>query len=261
MNSGPLDGIPLWGFFLLSVAAGMLAVEVGYRFGKRRHARSLDEKEASVSAMVGSMLGLLALMLGFSFSMAAARFDARRQSVLNEANAIGTTYLRTQLLPEPQRSESAELIRRYTRIRVEYIPARRIDELFAESSVIHNELWSRAVAVAEKDPHSMVIGLYLQSLNEMIDLNQQRIFVSLQSRIPLTIWLTLFGLTLLGLMSIGYQSGVSGTRRSPEMPLLTVAFAVVLYLIVDLDRLHEGLLRVSQQSTIDVLKTMKNESH
>src|SRR5579871_3264174 len=111
MNTEPMDVIPLWCFFLLTTSVCMLAVEGGYRFGRWRHARDSGEKEGSVAGMVAALLGLLAFMLAFTFSMAASRFDARRQAVLEEANVIGTTYLRTRLLPEPQRSETATLVR------------------------------------------------------------------------------------------------------------------------------------------------------
>ncbi len=194
MNPEPLDLIPLWCFFLMTLIIGMLSVEVGYRVGKSRHARSPDEKDAPVAAMVGSILGLLAFMLAFTFSMAAARFDARRQAVLHEANAIGTTWLRARLL---------------------------------------------------------------QSLNESIDLHSARIFAGLLSRIPLTIWFALFSLNGPGMAAVGYQAGLSATRRSPEMLSLTVAFASVLSLNVDLDRAHEGLLHVSQQPMINLYDTMQ----
>lgn len=257
MSSEPLDVVPLWCFFLLATVVGMLAVEGGYRFGKWRHSHASEEKETPVAAMVAALLGLLAFMLAFTFSLAAARFDARRQIVLEEANAIGTTYFRARLLPELQRTEIADLLRRYTELRVQYISAGRIAELMAQSEEIHEQLWSRAVAAAEQDHHSITTGLFLQSLNETIDLHSKRVFVGLQSRIPLTIWLALFCLDLLGMASVGYQAGLSVTRRSPEMPILTLAFAGVLLLIIDLDRGHEGLLQVSQQPMVDLLKTMQ----
>lgn len=257
MNTEPLDQIPLWCFFLLATAIGMLAVEGGYRFGRWRHAHLSEEKEAPVAAMVASILGLLAFMLAFTFGLAAARFDARRAAVLNEANSIGTTYLRTRLLPEPERTKIAGLLREYTELRVEYIASGRVSELMARSEEFHEQLWSSGVAAAEKAP-TPITGLFLQSLNEMIDMHSNRVFVGLRSRLPVTIWFALFSLTLLGLASVGYQAGLSATRRSPEMPILTLAFAGVLFLIVDLDRGHEGLLQVSQQSLIDTLKTIRS---
>jgi hypothetical protein len=258
MNVQPLDHIPLWCVLPLLIAIGTLFMEWGYRFGRWRHARAAEEKEAPVASMVASVLGLLAFMLAFTFSMAAARFDARRQAVLHEANAIGTTYLRTRLLPEPQRHEIAALLRRYTEVRSQVANPANIRSVLTESENLHAQLWSQATAVAEKDPHSMMTGLFIQSLNQAIDLHAERVFVGMYSRIPSTLWLALFSLTLLGLASIGYQAGLSETRRSPEMPILTLAFAGVLYLIVDLDRAHEGLLHVSQQAILDLLRTMEN---
>lgn len=256
MNTEPLDQIPLWCFFLIATVVGLLALEGGYRFGRWRHARQSEEKEAPVAAMVASLLGLLAFMLAFTFGMAAARFDARRTAVLEEANSIGTTYLRTRLLPEPERTETADLLRKYTELRVQYIVSGRVSELMTRSEEFHGQLWLRGVAAAEKVP-TPITGLFLQSLNETIDMHAKRVFVSLRSRLPVTIWGALFSLMLLGMGSVGYQAGLSATRRSPEMPILTLAFAGILFLIVDLDRAHEGLLRVSQQPLIDTLKTMQ----
>ena len=257
MNSEPLDLIPLWCFLPLAMVIGVLAVEGGYRYGKWRHEKSLNEKEEPVAAMVAAIPGLLAFMLAFTFSMAAARFDARRQAVLEEANAISTTWLRTRLLPEPQRMETADLLQRYTDLRAQPVNAEKIAELIVQSEEIQQELWAHATAAAAKDPHSIMTGLFLESLNDSIDMHGTRVFVGLQSRIPVTIWLALFSLTVLGLASVGYQTGLSATQRSPEMPILTLAFAGVLFLIVDLDRGHEGLLQVNQQAMIDLRNSMQ----
>jgi hypothetical protein len=257
MRHEPLDLIPLWLFLPLAIAIGMLAVESGYHFGRWRHSHVSEEKDAPVAAMVGSILGLLAFMLAFTFSLAATRFDARRQAVLEESNAIGTTYLRARLLPEPERSEIMDLLRKYTELRMQGMTEAKVAETITRSEELHEQLWSRAVAVAAKTPSAIMTGLFVQSLNEMIDMHSKRILVGLRSRIHVSIWLVLFGLAFIGMASVGYQAGLSGTRRSPEMPILTLAFASVLFLIVDLDRAHEGLLRVSQQSMIDLLRTMQ----
>ncbi len=257
MNPEPLDLIPFWCFFLIVLVLGMLSVEVGYRLGKSRHVRSPDEKDAPVAAMVASILGLLAFMLAFTFSMAGTRFEARRQAVLQEANSISTTWLRARLLPEPQRSEIRELLRRYTELRSQKIDMDSIKELIAESEKLHEQLWSRAVTAAEQDPGSIMTGLFLQSLNETIDLHSTRVFAGLMSRIPVTIWLALFSLNVLGMASVGYQAGLSATRRSPEMLILTLAFASVLCLNLDLDRAHEGLLHVNQQPLINLYHSMQ----
>jgi hypothetical protein len=260
MHIQPLDFVPLWGILLAAVASLWVAVECGYRIGRWRHAKWPDEKEQPVGAMVASILGLLALVLGFTFSLAASRFEQRRQTVLEESNAIGTTYLRARLLPEPQRSEVARLLREYVDVRVRGVQEQQVEEAIARSEEIHELLWQQAAAAAEQDSGSIMTGVFVQSLNETIDLHAKRILIGIRSRIPLVIWIGLFGLAMLGMAAVGYQCGLSGTRRSPAMPGLVLAFAVVLSLIADLDRGREGFLQVSQQALIDLQRSMQAAS-
>jgi hypothetical protein len=257
VHSELLDIAPLWGLFLAALVLAWVAVESGYRLGRWRHARVPGEKDAPVGAMVAAILGLLAFMLAFTFSMAASRFEARRQVVLEEANAIGTTYLRARLLPEPQRAEAAKLLREYVDVRVRAVQEGKIAEALTRSEQLHSKLWSLATAAAEKTPGSIMTGLFIQSLNEVIDMHAKRVMVALRSRIPVSIWGGLFALALVGMSSMGYQAGLSATRRSPAMLLMVLAFAGVLFLIVDLDRAQEGFLRVSQAAMTDLQKSMR----
>jgi|RhiMetdeSRZDD1v2_1073273.scaffolds.fasta_scaffold21094_2 hypothetical protein len=119
-SSGPLDALPLWGLFLAILLLILLSVEGGYRLGKYRRSRSEEEKEAPVGAMVGVTLGLLAFMLAFTFGLADARFDTRRQVLLDEANAIGTTYLRAGMLPD-RCEDIRTLLRDYVDVRLEAV--------------------------------------------------------------------------------------------------------------------------------------------
>jgi hypothetical protein len=107
IHAEPLDVVPLWALFGALCVVLWASLEGGYRLGRWRRSRTADEKEAPVGAMVGAILGLLALALASTFGLAANRFEARRQALLEEANAVGTTYLRTGLFPEPQRAEAA----------------------------------------------------------------------------------------------------------------------------------------------------------
>jgi hypothetical protein len=253
----PLDALPLWGLLLAAALALGLALEIGYRAGRWRHAQTPDEKEQPVGAMVASILALLALVLAFTFSMAASRFDDRRKTVLAEANAIGTTYLRSRLLPEPQRGEIARLLREYVDVRIRAIEEGNLDEALARSEHLHELLWMQTSGIAEKDSASIITGVFIQSLNDLIDLHAERVQVGLRSRIPLVIWAGLFSLAVLSMAAVGYQSGICATSRSPAMPGLVLAFAIVLALIADLDRPREGLLQVSQQAMQDVQKSMR----
>ena len=257
MNPQPLDIVPLWGLFAATCALILLSVEGGYLLGKWRHTRASDEMAAPVGAMVGAILGLLAFMLAFTFSMAASRFEARRQVLLEEANAIGTTYLRAGSCPSrsglrSQSSCGSTLTSPARR------PGSAVTEAVARSEHLQEQLWSQATAAAEKNPSSIMTGLFVQSLNEVIDLHAKRVLVGLRSRIPISIWGGLFALAVVGMASMGYQAGLSATRRSPASLFLVLAFAGVLLLIADLDRPREGLLRVSQEALTDLQRTMRS---
>ena len=261
MQLEPLDALPMWGMFLAMLALTWLAMEAGYRYGRWRHAHATNEKDAPVGSMVASILGLLAFLLAFTFGMAATRFEEKRQTVLAEANAIGTTYLRTRLLPEPQRSKSASLLREYVDARITVSQGGNVAEIIARSEKLQESLWNEAIEAAEnKSVAPALAGLYINALNETIDLHAKRLMIGLRNRIPIAIWAVLGALALLGMSSVGYQSGLTAAGRSPAMFVMVLAFTVVMYVIADLDRGHEGLLRVSQQSMIDLQNTMRAET-
>lgn len=260
MNNSPLDVIPFWCLFIVATVLLAVAMEGGYRLGRWRHVHVVEERENPVGAMVASILGLLALVLGFTFNMAATRFDLRRETVLEEANAIGTAFLRAKLLPEPQRSIVSVLLREYVDVRLQAIQQLTIAKSIARSEEIHDLLWAQAVSVAEVHP-TPITGLFIQSLNDVIDLHSKRVMVGLRNRISIVIWAGLTGLALLGMFSVGYQAGLSATRRSPAMLALILAFVFVMYLIADLDRVHQGLFQISQQSMLDLQRSMNTTSH
>ncbi len=254
-NAGPLDALPLWGLFVAILFLVLLSVEVGYRLGKYRRSRSDQEKEAPVGAMVGATLGLLAFLLAFTFGLAAQRFDTRRQVLLDEANAIGTTYLRAEMLPD-RRDAIRGFLRDYVDTRLEAVRSGNAAEGIRRSEHLHEQLWAQAVALGENNPTSIVVGLFIQSLNEMIDLHAKRVTAGLRNRIPAAIWGALFAVAVLSLAAMGYQAGLSGTSRSIAELAVALSFSAVILLIADLDRPQEGTLRVSQQALIDLQQSM-----
>jgi hypothetical protein len=255
-SNGPLDALPLWGLFLAILLLVLLSVEGGYRLGKYRRSRSEEEKEAPVGAMVGATLGLLAFMLAFTFGLAATRFDTRRQVLLDEANAIGTTYLRAGMLPE-RRDAIRALLRDYVDTRLEAVRSGNVTAGIRRSEHLHEQLWTQAVAIGETNPTSIVVGLFVQSLNEVIDLHAKRVTAGLRNRIPGAIWVALFAVAVLSLAAMGYHAGLSRTSRSLAELAVACTFAVVIGLIADLDRPQEGVLQVSQQALIDLRHSMQ----
>jgi hypothetical protein len=183
-NISTLDALPLWGFFTLTLVLVLLAIEGGYRLGRFRVTHAEHEKEAPVGAMVAAMLGLLAFILAFTFGLAAQRFDTRRQVLLDEANAIGTTYLRAAMLTQHE-EEIRALLRDYVDVRLNAVQTRgALAEGIRQSEVLQNRLWDHAVALARDNPDSIVVGLFVQSLNEVIDLHAKRVTAGVRNRIP-----------------------------------------------------------------------------
>ncbi len=253
--TGLLDLFPLWTILPFTVVLGLFSFELGYRFANYRQQRS-REKEAPVGDMVAATLGLLAFMLAFTFGLAGSRFEDRRQVLLSEANAIGTTYLRAAMLPEPMRTEARNLLREYVDVRLEAVQQPgKLEQALAKSEELHERLWSQAVAATEKD-RSAITGLFVTSLNEVIDLHATRVMAGLRSRVPAVIWIVLYVLAILALEMLGYHSGLANSRRSIAVIALIIGFSSVLYLIADLDRPGKGMLRVSQQSMIDLRRSM-----
>ena len=255
-NNGPLDALPLWGLFLAIVLLVLLSVEGGYRLGKYRRSRSEEEKEAPVGAMVGATLGLLAFILAFTFGLAAARFDTRRHVLLDEANAIGTTYLRAGMLPD-RREDIRALLRDYVDTRLEAVRSGNVTAGIRRSEHLQDQLWAQAVAVGEHNPTSIVVGLFIQSLNEVIDLHAKRVTAGLRNRIPGAIWVALFTVAVLSLGAMGYHACLSRTSRSLAELAVAFTFSVVIGLIADRDRPQEGVLKVSQQALIDLRHSMQ----
>jgi hypothetical protein len=247
------DTFPLWAIYLATALIVLLAVEAGRRVGRARRRRAEQEGGAPVGAAVGATLALLAFLLAFTFGMAASRFDARKGLVLQEANAIGTTYLRADMMPEPQRSEIRNLLREYAALRVSSgASATKIVEAIAQSGVIQDRLWADAVVLGQQSPNSIVVGLFVQALNDMIDLDATRVTAG-RNRIPDSIWYALYLVTILTMAAMGYQFGLTGTHSWIVTILLVLVFASVILLIADLDRPQSGFLRVSQQPMIDLI--------
>jgi hypothetical protein len=251
----PLDVLPLWAILGGTFILVMAVVELGYRLGQWRHRRSEQEKETPVGAMVGAILGLLAFLLAFTFNLAASRYDLRRELLLDEANAIGTTYLRAAMVAEPNRTTIRDLLRQYVDLRLKAADPQQTDAALERSDAVQNQLWMQAVVVAEKTP-TPITALFVQSLNELIDLHAKRVNLGMRNRIPFTIWVTLYLAAVLAMTGVGYHAGLSGTSRTLAALILAVTFALILWLIADLDRPQEGLLKVSQHALVDVQKSM-----
>jgi hypothetical protein len=254
--TGLLDFLPLWGLFLGTIAVVLLALEIGFRVGRRRAALADPEKESSVGMMVSASLALLAFLLAFTFGFAATRFETRRAILLDEVNAIGTAWLRARTLPESERAQARAGLREYAEVRLEGVLSGRLEAAMRRSGELHVELWESAASLPERGHATIFVSLYLQSLNEVIDLHAKRVAETLGIRIPAIIWTVLYGITALSMVGMGYQTGLAGRRRPLAGTPFAAAFAAVMLLIADLDRLGGGWIRVSQQPMAELIESM-----
>ena len=256
-----IDAMPIWGFFAVTILVVTVAVEAGYRLGRAMHRRSEDEKESPVSAIAGAILGLAAFMLAFAFGIVSDRHATRRELVRDEAVAIRTAWHRSDFLPESDRAEASALLRQYVDARVSFAQGGSLDpaqvkSLLSETERVQSRLWDMAVANARKDMNSDVAALYIDSLNEVNGLHAMRVAIALQARIQTEVWIVLYCVTILGMLSVGYQTGIAGSRRSIAWPILALSFALVFAMIASLDRPDSGVLKVTQQPLIDLREEM-----
>jgi len=243
----------------------VLAIEMGYRLGLRTQASASDAFKTHVNTIGASILGILALLLGFTFSLSLQRFDSRSQAVVEETNAIGTTYLRSQLLPASLRSNVQLLLREYLDLRVQASAITLDDQqeremLLAEASRTQIALWGYAQQAAEEEPNPVTTGLFIQSLNELID-NFGKRNAALNRHVPEVILFLLYGTLLMGATVVGYASGVAGFRVSVPAYIMVVLIVVLVYVIIDLDRPRRGMIQVDQRSLIELQGAVNSDAN
>ena len=244
--------------FVVTVALVFFSVLAGSALGRRIRRRGDDTSNAPIGTVAGALLSLLAFILALTFGMAASGFDSRKALLLDEVNAIETAYLRAGFLPEPQRGETQALFRTYVNVATSALgQPEMLAQTMAVANALHDQLWSKVINLPKQSLDTTSVGLYVQSLNEVMDLYSKRLTIGLQYRIPRTFWWVLFILTALAMGSVGYQFGISGTRVVPIALVLAIAFSSVIYLIEDVDRVTEGLLKVSQQPMVELQQRLR----
>jgi hypothetical protein len=234
----------------LLIAAGLLALlltalEAGFRAGRAVKRDSQASGGGQVGAIQGAILGLLGLLLAFSFSAAGARFLERQDLIVEEANAIGTASLRADLLDEPHRSALRAALRRYTEHRLALSRQLRSGveaTVLAEIEQLHARIWRAAIAGVSSRPASM-IGV-LPPINEVIDLHSTRVAAG-RKRLPMPVVGLLIVCSGLAIGVIGYGCGIGGGRNAPLTVPLAILIGAALWVTVDLDHPRAGLMQLS----------------
>jgi MFS-type transporter involved in bile tolerance (Atg22 family) len=263
MDQELLFDVNIWLLLIASTVLFLGATYIGFFLGRRAHQSGVDEHSRSqLSTIQAAILGLLALLLGFTFAMSMSRYDKRKQMVLEEANAIGTTFLRTQLLPEPPRQEISNLLRQYVDVRLEFYAAgideEKLAQAMARAEKLHKQIWSYTTALGKKDPRAVTTGLFILSLNEMIDMHAKRL-TAMQNHVPQSAMILLYFLSTIAVAIVGYASGVAGLRKLFVTMMLPFLIAVVINVIVDIERPRRGLIKVGQERMIELRHTLAEQ--
>lgn len=244
------------GMFLIPFFAVLIPLLIGQHLGVSARKKSDEVPHTQISSVVGTAFGLLALMIAFTFQIATSRYEDRKKLLMDEVTKIRTTFLRAGLTPEPYRSNTKSMLIEYvdTRLQVQY-GLEGISHVLNRSQQILDSLWKYSEILAEQDRNSETFALYILSVNEMIDAQNQRLTVALQYRIPSAVIITLFVIEIFSMLVLGYQFGISGKGNSKLNIVLALIFTIVIFLILVLDRPELGLAKLNQKP----MKTLQNQ--
>jgi len=265
------DLIPIWLLLVGTIAIMVLFIEYGFQLGKKAQANSKKAQTSQVRAIMGAGLGLLAFMLAFTFSTAQSHFEARVQSLAEEARIARNAYMQADLLGEPRRSDVKQLLKDYIELRAGigstggYSTPEEIAGLLLRSEQIQRDLWLLAVdsEVVNSDAQPVVApGMayrdspFMTSVLALTDIHYTRVHSAIMNRIPFTIWMTLYLMAALSMIIMGYQAGLT-ERRSPVATVtLAIAFSAVIILITDLDRPIMSFFEINKQLLVNLYEYM-----
>jgi hypothetical protein len=250
-----------WIVFAVLVILLVGLSELAWRMGIARGQKKSDSDKDG-GTVRSAVLALLGLLLGFSFAIAGARHEARRELLVKEANSIGTTALRAQLLPEPHATNVVRLLREYVPLRIEAHREGQFSDRFAttrkRSAELQDRMWTEAVAAASERPSSITAS-FITSLNETIDLEATRISAK-RNHVPGAVWLLLLCVAGCGLWLVSYQAGTSQRHSILERFVFPVLVAIVITLITDIDTPRGGLISLDERPLLELNETLNRAS-
>jgi hypothetical protein len=239
----------------------VLCNEAGFHIGRFVQEHTDSEIKALTGSIQASILGLLALLLGFTFSMAMQRYDNRSMALIDEANALSTALLRVQLLPQALQADARDMLRDYIDLR---IAAGKLDTTRRQERDQYNEriaelqhrLWSLAIEATNQDPRAVTSGVFVKSLNDVIDMQGKRNAL-LRMHVPETVLLLLFIVFFAAGGMMGYSGGLSGKRIIAPVALVSLLITLIVFLIIDMDRPRRGLIQVNQEPMLDLRRYLE----
>ena len=260
-----LETAPLWLIWIVITVGLIIAYEIGYRFlsvhrGFQKQLSDDDEKGTAIGYMLPASLALLGLLIAFTFSMAAERFQTRRSLVVGEANAVGTTYLRLQLLDEPARTSLNRLMLSYIQAREDFFTAgdeaAKIAAADARTLAVETLFWNGLSAALRAQPSATINPSLLETANEMFDLAASD-RAALEGRVPISILRAILIYSVISAGFMGYAMALRHRRHLVGSTALFVLIALSISLIADLDRPRTGSVTVSNEPFSHAAKSIR----
>ncbi len=257
-----LYDVPTWvvvfGLLLLSLAAN----ELGFRYGRSRQGRESELSKTVSNTLKGSIFALVALLLAFSFSATSTRYDMRQRLVLDQANAIGTAYLRAGLLGDSSRAKIRGTLRQYVDIRLEHFRAgyhtARGAELQQEIERLMDGLWKEVERENAANPEAVRTSLIVPAVNDVIDLSSSRVWAN-RNHLPDPVLVLLLGSVIISSLLLGHSSGQAAQRHPGLWLASNAVLALVLYVVLDFDRPKRGLILIDQTPLIELQASLDRD--
>ena len=254
----------IWAAILIGgLFLGMLILlETGRRFGLYKFKKDPEGFQKGIGAVEGAVFGLLGLFIAFTFSGAISRWDARRGLITEEVNAIGTAFLRIDLLAAEKQPEMKKLFRRYVDTRIETYKygntKSKVKANLDQASKLQNEIWTLAITSSGCPDSSVDAGkLLLPALNAMIDITTTRVVAS-ETHPPVIVFYLLYLMSLMSALLAGYDLSGSKTRNFLHMVVFAAIISITVYVILDIEYPRQGLFRIDtfDQYLIDLRTSM-----
>ena len=256
-----LDHVSIWLIGAAFIVLLSLVIEAGYQLAvKLRGDRGLDKHPIETS-VTGTLTGLLAFILAFTFGGSASRYADGRNLALADTIAVENVLIRTDFLAEKDRAETRQLLLEYQRIRVNAIATgdlEKIEQMLSRAVEIHGELWDIAVRVRTENDSS-VINQFVSSVSELSDAHTRRAHKAVVTRLPPVLWGCLLFLASLASFLLGMSSGFHGRRSRFAATAMLVGFCSVIILIIDLDRPVRSLFQATDRTSEELLQRMQRE--
>ncbi|HEX2329753.1 MAG TPA: hypothetical protein VHN74_13590 [Candidatus Angelobacter sp.] len=239
--------------FLFSLAGLYLSVRTGIVL--RRHVKELDEADFAI--ILTTTLTLLGIIIGFSFSMSVTRYDQRKNFEEEETNAIGTEYLRVELLPAAEADLAKQLLRKYTELRIAWYGTRNLDRILQidrETADTQASFWSAVKKGASGQP-AAVVALTVGGANDVIN-RQGYTEAAWLNSIPPAAWCMMLAIAIFGTVLLGMNAHKPGRLVTLTLPVLV---SLAFFFIADLDSPRGGLIRVQPRNLINLSQSLSGQ--